>query len=130
MSTAPLTTVTAEFLAPSGAHIEGVKVTAIMSNPAIWQGVVLPRTVDMLTDAEGLGSFKLAPSDIVSGQTLTYSIKIAMPGQVVPLWYHGVVVPRTDTVTLSQLLGWISETGSLMFDGESLLIDGLPLVFA
>lgn len=102
--TIPLVQVAVTLVDPGGNPIAGAQVTATLSAPIVYQGVVAPVMESAATDVNGQCTLNLVPSAIgVSPQT--YSFVIWPPYAPEPTIFDGITVPNVASITLQELLG-------------------------
>ncbi len=100
----PTCTVTATVADPSGGSLAGVKVTARLSSPVVYQGVIVPNAPSKTTNQQGQAVLQLWPN-VLGPTSTTYTFELLLPGSTVPLYFYDVTVPNVSAVTLEELLG-------------------------
>lgn len=125
----PVCTVLVTLQGPDESPIVGAQVTARLTRPVVYDGLIVPATVNATTDNAGACSLQLWPNAIDPASATSYSFEIRKARDSRTLYFHGVVVPDVPEITLAALLGWV-VSGALEFEGSPLLIDGFPVFFS
>lgn len=107
--TLPVCQVTATLVDPSGDPITGARITAKLTAPIVYGGVVIPLCEFGTTDSAGKCVLSLCPNGVVATPT-TYSFEILPQGSIRPVYFHGITVPQVAAITLEALLGGSGST--------------------
>jgi hypothetical protein len=102
--TIPICQVSVTLVAPDGGALSGVKITARLTAPIAYQGLIVPIPYSKTTNQAGQCVLSLWPNSL-GEVTTTYTFEVLMPGQSIPLYFHDVTVPNVASVTLQELLG-------------------------
>jgi len=105
--TIPVCQVTATLVAPDGGAIVGAKVTATLTAPIVYQGLIVPTSQSKTSNQAGRCAMNLWPNSL-GASTTTYTFQILIPGQSMPMYFHDITVPNVASITLEQLLGGMS----------------------
>jgi len=110
-------------LDPGGSPIQNARVTAKLTEPIVYQGVVVAASEWGSTDADGVCALKLVPNALGLPATSTYSFEILLQGSYRPSYFHGLVVPSRATVTLQELLGDTTDPSALYITSDYVVAD-------
>ncbi len=115
----PVCQVLVTLIEPGGVLV-GASVTAKLSGPIIYEGVVVPVSEMAITDQYGKCTLQLCPTSL--GPTpRTYSFEIWAPSSPRPIFFHDIAVPLLDSTTLEALLGFVP--GNLTVWDDQLMWD-------
>lgn len=112
--TIPTVQVAVSLVDPGGKPISGAQVTALLSAPIVYEGVVVPSRDAAVTDDLGQCTLTLVPTEIVS-EDVTYQIVIWAPYETQAAIFDGVSVPNVASITLVELLGGTAGGSTLTY---------------
>lgn len=116
----------------SGEPIDGARIAARLMVMSAGSGLLqMPDLEYSVTNARGECTLILSPSSL-GGSSSTYTFEVQIPGGR-PRFFKGIHVPEVASVTLDELLGWAAQyrpPGSIQIDGETLLVDGSPVILS
>lgn len=102
--TIPTVQVAVSLVDPGGRPISGAQVTALLSEPIVYQGVVVPSRDAAVTDDLGQCTLTLVPTELVA-EGATYRIVIWPPYEPAAATFDAVTAPNVSSITLVELLG-------------------------
>ncbi len=97
----PVCWVQAVVVDQAGQLVEGATVTARLSAPQLYDGVVVPATATATTDASGQCQLPLWPNALGADTTSFYTVSIARPGEVTESLR--IAVPNETTAQLHEI---------------------------
>lgn len=109
----PIVQVTATLYELHGVPMVGARLTARLTAPIIFEGVVVPQLEGATTDLDGRCVLNLVPTSLGQAAT-TYSFEVWPAYAPEPTVFEGIAVPNVAAITLEELLGGVPAGGGTL----------------